>query len=286
MDACQLIRERLAALGLDQKGLAAAAEVTESYVSQLLTRRKLPPAPSRTDIYQKMEGFLKLPPGKLAELAELQRTEDLRRTLGGAPRALNEGVRGFVLRKCIPSREPEIRTEFEKDTFGPLERLVTQKLFDAAKSVAREELGSENGIHLLARISGRTFEETRVTVLEFLDLDLFAPSAGNWISFLDPLIESWEIDLGTFGMVIVMNRRLGPRHRRRLELAEAESGEPREDERGLKEFLGDAALSGDVNDAEVAFLKRLRFDGRRPTALYYYRELQNLRDPLHFRDGD
>jgi hypothetical protein len=27
----------------------------------------------------------------------------------------------------------------------------------------------------------------------------------------------------------------------------------------------------------------LRFTRRRPTALYYYRALQSLRDPLHFR---
>jgi hypothetical protein len=27
----------------------------------------------------------------------------------------------------------------------------------------------------------------------------------------------------------------------------------------------------------------LQFKNHRPTALYYYRELQNLRDPLHFR---
>jgi hypothetical protein len=27
----------------------------------------------------------------------------------------------------------------------------------------------------------------------------------------------------------------------------------------------------------------LRFKGKIPTPLYYYRELQNLRDPLHFR---
>jgi len=33
----------------------------------------------------------------------------------------------------------------------------------------------------------------------------------------------------------------------------------------------------------VAFLKTLRFRDKRPTALYYYRELQSLRDPLHFR---
>ena len=30
-------------------------------------------------------------------------------------------------------------------------------------------------------------------------------------------------------------------------------------------------------------LKLLRFRDRRPTPIYYYRELQNLRDPLHFR---
>ncbi|MGB6718099.1 MAG: hypothetical protein WBE47_14215, partial [Candidatus Acidiferrales bacterium] len=29
---------------------------------------------------------------------------------------------------------------------------------------------------------------------------------------------------------------------------------------------------------------RLRFKGKHPTALYYYRELQNLRDPLSFRE--
>jgi hypothetical protein len=33
----------------------------------------------------------------------------------------------------------------------------------------------------------------------------------------------------------------------------------------------------------MEFLKKLRFNGKRPTSLYYYRELQNLRDPLHFR---
>ena len=52
---------------------------------------------------------------------------------------------------------------------------------------------------------------------------------------------------------------------------------------GLKEFLRDSFLSGDVPEEEVAILKALRFTGKRPTALYYYRELQSLRDPPHFR---
>ena len=49
MDVCQLIKRRLEELGLEQKDLAAAAEVTDSYISQLLARKKLPPAPDRTD---------------------------------------------------------------------------------------------------------------------------------------------------------------------------------------------------------------------------------------------
>ena len=81
MDVCLVIKERLDHLRLEQKDLASAAEVTESYISQLLTRKKLPPASARTDIYEKMERFLKLPSGSLARLADLQRKEDLKRGL-------------------------------------------------------------------------------------------------------------------------------------------------------------------------------------------------------------
>jgi predicted transcriptional regulator len=53
-----VIKRRLEELGVEQKDLASAAEVTESYISQLLARKKLPPAPDRTDIYAKMARFL------------------------------------------------------------------------------------------------------------------------------------------------------------------------------------------------------------------------------------
>ena len=98
------------------------------------------------------------------------------------------------------------------------------------------------------------------------------------------MIESWDIDLVKFGMDIVLSRRLGPGLSKRLELVEARSDETLEEEPGFREFLRDRSLSGDANEREVAFLKKLRFDDRLPTPLYYYRELQNLRDPLHFRE--
>jgi transcriptional regulator with XRE-family HTH domain len=55
-----MIKQRLRELGLEQKDLATAAGVTDSYISQLVARKKLPPFPDRTDIYAKMEKFLRL----------------------------------------------------------------------------------------------------------------------------------------------------------------------------------------------------------------------------------
>jgi transcriptional regulator with XRE-family HTH domain len=268
-------------LGLEQKDLASAAEVTESYISQVLTRKKLPPAPDRTDIYEKMAKFLKLPDDRLSKLAALQRNEELKRNLADPPAPLFKEVRELILRKCVPDREKQIRAILEKQPFGELERLVTQKLLDVVKRVAREELNSENGLHLIARLTSRSYEQVRVNLLEFLDTDVFNLSPQNCVSFLDPLIETWDVDLATFSMEVVVNRRLAPGDPKRFEFVE-KTPSPTELEPGLKEFLNNASLSGTAAKEEIDFLKRLRFNGKRPTALYYYRELQNLRDPLHF----
>ena len=286
MDVCLVIKERLEQLGFEQKELAAAAEVTESYISQLLTRKKLPPAPDRTDIYEKMGKFLKLSSGKLAKLAELQRREELKRDFEDPPAPLFHEARELVLRKCRPEKQQEVRAIFEKQPFGELERLVTQKLLDVVKRVAREELGTEKWLHSVARHNGRSYKQMRVMILEFLDTDVFHLSVENCVSFLDPLIDSWDIDLSAFGMEIVLNRRLAPGHSKRFEFVEREPDHPSGGEPGLNAFLKDASLSGSVAQEEIEFLRRLRFRGKRPTPLYYYRELQSLRDPLHFRAVD
>ena len=282
MDVCLVIKRRLDELGLEQRDLAAAAEVTESYISQLLTRKKLPPVPSRTDIYDKIGKFLKLPSGKLANLADHQRKEELKRNLVEPPTPLFEEVRELVLRKCTPDKEKQIHAIFEKQPFGELERLVTQKLLEVVKRVAREELSSKPWLQSVARLSGRSYESMRVSILKFVETDVFNVSVENCVSFLDPLVESWDIDLATFGMEIVLNRELILRYAKKFEFVESELPQP-EEEAGLKEFLRHQSVSGDATEQEIDFLKKLRFNGKRPTPLYYYRELQNLRDPLHFR---
>jgi len=282
VDVCLVIKRRLKELGLEQKDLATAAEVTDSYISQLLARKKLPPAPERTDIYAKMAKFLKIPIDRLSKLAELQRREELKRDLAGPPAPLFREVREVILRKCVPDKEKQVRDIFEKQPFGELERLATQKLLDVIKKVAKEELNNENWVHLVARLAGRSYEQTRVTLLEFLDTDVFSLSPENCVSFLDPLIESWDVDLTTFGMEIVLNRRIASGDPKRFEFVEKKPDQPQV-EPGFKEFLNDSSLSGTATKEETELLRNLRFNGKRPTPVYYYRELQSLRDPLHFR---
>ncbi|MGB9458882.1 MAG: helix-turn-helix transcriptional regulator [Bryobacteraceae bacterium] len=282
MDVSLLIRQRLTELGLEQKDLAVAAQVTESYISQLLARKKAPPSPGRTDIYQKIGKALKLPSGELSKLAELQHKEELRKRGAEVPRPLFKECRELILRKCDSAQQKEVRRIFEKEPFGELERLVTQKLLDVAQGVAKEELQSEDWLRLMAQLSDRSYEQVRVSILEFLDTDVFNVSVENCISFLDPIIDSWDIDLKTFGMEVVPNRRLTAGSLKRFEFAEQEPPEPVAAEPGLEQFLKDASLSGDATEEEIAFLKALKLRGKRPSPIYYYRELQNLRDPLHF----
>ena len=282
MDVSLVIKQRLSELGLDQRDLAAATQVTESYVSQLLTRRKVPPAPGRTDIYDKIGDFLRLPAGELSKLANLQRQEELKKRVAEPPRPLFKECRDLILRKCEPAHEKEVRRIFEKEPFGELERLITQKLLDVAQGVARDELRSEDWLRLMAQVSGRSYEQMRVAILEFLETEVFNISVENCVAFLDPIIDSWDMELKTFGMEVVLNRRLVPGRRKRFEFVEQEPRQSFPLEPGFEQFLNDKSLSGNATEEEIEFLKTLKFYGKRPAPLYYYRELQNLRDPLHF----
>src|SRR6267378_3314355 len=201
MDVALVIRQRLDELDLDQRDLADAAGVTESYVSQLLTHKKAPQDPKRTDVYDRMNRFLKLPHGEV------------------------ESVRAIS----------------ERESFGELERLVAQTLLNVL------HLGSDV-LHVTPKQRAR----------------------------LDATIASWGWDPGTFALTVS----LANGEQKRFEYGERMNGGQ---EKGLVEFLRDPLLSGTATEEELAFLKSLRFKERRPTALYYYRELQNLRDPLHFR---
>jgi hypothetical protein len=82
----------------------------------------------------------------------------------------------------------------------------------------------------------------------------------------------------------VLNARAVPDPVRRFEIVERRA-DPADGQPGFREFLADPALSGTATEEELTFLRELPFRRRKPTALYYYRALQSLRDPVHFRAG-
>src|SRR5437762_3747929 len=249
MDVSLLIQQKLVERGLGQRDLADAVQVTESYISQLLVRKKMPPAPARSDIYEKLERFLKLPAGKLAGLADLQRKQELRKKIQSPPVPLFREVRELLLEKCKRDKRRQVRAIVEREPFGELERLITQKILDVIKALAREELKRENWLRIVARESSRSYKQMRVAVLEFLDADVFNITPDSCIAFLDPLIVSWDIDLASFGLKIVLNRKIAPARLRTFEFVEREAGELSDREPGLREFLKDRSLSADATPA-------------------------------------
>ena len=157
MDVSFVIRQRLKELGLEQRDLAAAAQVTESYISQLLSRKKAPPAVERTDLYERMDAFLEFPRGHLSAMVQAQRHEELKRKLAEPPAPLFREVRELIIRKCKSERQGQVREIFEKQAFGELERLVSQTLLDLAKGIAQEELKNEKWLRGVAILRHQSY---------------------------------------------------------------------------------------------------------------------------------
>jgi transcriptional regulator with XRE-family HTH domain len=282
VDVSFILRQRLKELGLEQRDLAAAAQVTESYISQLLSRKKAPPAVDRTDLYDKMDAFLEYPRGHLASMVQAQRHEELRKKLAEPPAPLLPEVRELILRKCKAEKRGEMLEIFEKQAFGELERLVSQTLLDLAKGIAREELKNEKWLRSTGKFRRQSYEEIRAMILEFLDTDVYNLSIEHCSAFLATAIESWDIDLKTFALEVLLNKRLSSARTVRFQFVEMSDLPTADETPGLQDFLRNPGMSGDASEQEINFLKNLKFVRPGPSALYYYRELQSLRDPLHF----
>src|SRR5260370_23191179 len=96
-------------------------------------------------------------------------------------------------------------------------------------------------------------------ILEVLDTDIFQVSVECCTSFIEPLIESWNIDLETFAVEISLNRRLTRAgYLKRFEFVEKESEAVPEVQPRFAEFLEDASLIGDSTPVDLDFLKSLK----------------------------
>jgi transcriptional regulator with XRE-family HTH domain len=278
MDFVSVVRQRLEELGIGQRDLANAADVTESYISQLLRRKKLPPLPNRTDVYEKMSRALGLPRDELARLATLEHHKVLDEKWQEVAPARFGPMRELILRKCRPACARRMGAIFEREPFGALEQMITRTLIAIMRDAARAHARDEAWLRTIARGGREPYREMRVRMIELIDSDPRG-SLGDYSLFLDALIDWWNYDFEDFTLEAGLTgggvRRFGFR-----EEPQHTAGE----EPGLRKFLRDASLNPGATPEEIEILGRIEFPGEaRPTPLFYYRTLQSLRDPLHFQ---
>ncbi len=275
MDFAFVVSQRLQELRLGQRDLASAAEVTESYISQILRRKKLPPLPNRTDIYDKMSGLLGLPGEELARLAALQHRDEIDRTWRHSREARFGPMRELILGKC-GRHQKTMRASFEKDPFGELERLITRTLIEVIRDEGRVHARDETWLHSLAANAGASYRKMRVELIDLLDSDPSA-SIGDFTPFVELLIRSWTFDLDDFILVV----RLTTGATRRFVFGEDARQKAERDPAPLRAFLRNPRLSGGLTAEEMDILRSLRVPSTTP--LFYYHILKNLRDPLNFK---
>jgi hypothetical protein len=195
----QLLRRRLRELKRTPRELAEAVNVSEDYMADLVAGRRRPPAPGRTDLYAPMTKFLRLHRNDLPTCARAERAA------GPAGRRQPDAdVSRQVLELCLPERARTIQRRLNRPDGGELEHLIVGRLLQVAQGFVNRKLEDEVGLRMAATRDGCTYLEARMRLLEFLDADAESLTPRDCDEFLRPRITSWDLDLDTHAMRIVL----------------------------------------------------------------------------------
>ena len=195
----QLLRRRLRELKRTPRELAEAVNVSEDYMADLVAGRRRPPAPGRTDLYAPMTKFLRLHRNDLPTCARAERA-------AGPPgrRRPDAEVSRQVLELCLPERQRVLQRRVSRPDGGELEHVIVGRLLQVAQGFVNRKLEDEVGLRMAATRDGCTYLEARMRLLEFLDADAESLTPRDCDEFLRPRITSWDIDLETRAMRIVL----------------------------------------------------------------------------------
>jgi hypothetical protein len=193
-----LLRRRLRELKRTPRELAEAVRVSEAYVADLLAGRRRPPAPSRSDLYTPMTKFLRLHRNDLPTCARAERAN------GGAAGRPDARVSRQLLELCVPERQPVVRRRLARPDGAALENDIVSRLLSVAQGFVTKKLEDEVGLRMAATRDGCTYLEARMRLLEFLDADSGSLTPRDCEEFLRPRITTWDIDLETQAMRIVL----------------------------------------------------------------------------------
>lgn len=195
----QLLRRRLRELKRTPRELAEAVNVSEDYMADLVAGRRRPPAPGRTDLYAPMTKFLRLHRNDLPTCARAERAAG-----PSGRRRPDADVSRQVLELCVPERQRTIQRRLNRPDGGELEHLIVGRLLQVAQGFVNRKLEDEVGLRMAATRDGCTYLEARMRLLEFLDADAESLTPRDCDEFLRPRITSWDIDLETRAMRIVL----------------------------------------------------------------------------------
>ena len=199
----ELVRRRLQELKRSPEELAAAVEVPAGYIDALIAGSRRPPLPARTDIYAKMTSFLRLGRTEVMACATAERAGAV------APRARATGpgarVRDVLMELCEPGTARTLERRRAKGGGGKSELAgFLQRVLDVVQGSVRRTLDDPIGLRVAAAGNGSTYLELRFKVLEFLDVTAETLTIEDLNEFLRPRVTSWDVDLKTGVLRVVM----------------------------------------------------------------------------------
>ena len=207
MPVGKLVRQRLKEIKRTPGELAEAVQLPKKYVDELISGKRRPPLPGRTDVYDRMTTFLKLSRNDLALCATAEREASAPKR-APLPKA---NVRRMLLELCEERTAEELESR-RAENGGAEMADYTQRLLDIIQGAVRRMLDDQIGLRLSAQGSGRSYEAMRLRVLEFLDATPDTLTTDDLQKFFEPRLTMWDVDLDS-GVLRVVLRSQEPRER-------------------------------------------------------------------------
>ena len=210
MTVRKLLKDVMTELERSTADVAEVVEVPVHYMTDLMSGRRRPPLPSRTDIYDKMTRYLRLGRTDLAECANAERQKagpDM-----GSP---DPDVRREMLELCDADTVRQLEKRSRKDSDVEMVKILTRVL-EVVQGTARRSLEDQIPLRIAATRTGENYLDVRLRVLEFLDTSPATLTSTDLTNFVRPQVAQWDVDLET-GVLRVVLRSAGSteRHQRR-----------------------------------------------------------------------
>jgi hypothetical protein len=180
---------RLRQLKRTPSELAAAARVSETYITEIMAGRRRAPAPG-SDVYVTMGKFLGLHRDDLPSCARAERAAER-----PGQRRPSPEVRRLLLDLCDPQQAKTITRRLARPDGAELEWVIVSRLLEVARGFVIRRLEDEVGLRVAAGREGREYLDVRMRLLEFLDAVADSVTTEDCMDFVIPRIALWGIDL-------------------------------------------------------------------------------------------